>query len=83
LTRDLEALIESQRRYESEHGRYASSLEELRFFPAFGNEIELVTGPNGWAARATRAETAMTFGVRVGDGAGSFSDREEYEVFAM
>jgi hypothetical protein len=81
LYRDLEALMASQRKYLGDHGRYANSLEELDFLPAFGNEVKLTGGAKGWAAQATREETALNFGVRVGDGAGNFADRKEYQIF--
>ncbi|MFN8109585.1 MAG: TIR domain-containing protein [Thermoleophilia bacterium] len=83
LRRDLDALVASQDNYVSEHGSYAATLEQLDFHPAFGNEIEIVSGPNGWAAKASRPESAVAWGVRIGDGAGNFADREEAAVFAL
>jgi hypothetical protein len=42
-----------------------------------------MSGPDGWAATATRPESAFRCGVRVGDGAGNFADREESTVFSF
>jgi TIR domain len=83
LRRDLRDLLASQVAFHAKSGRYAERLEELDFVPAVGNEIEMIGGPQGFAARGRSEGGASMHAVRLGDGAGQFEGQPAGVVFAI
>lgn len=54
---DLRNLVVAQEVFFSTHGRYATSLDSLRYAPTVGSRVKLtVVRRDGWAAVLTRDE---------------------------
>lgn len=83
LMRDLRDLAATQSAWKKEHGRFAGSLEEMKFLPAPGNQLHLIAGEGGFAAQGICEGVPLVYGVRAGDGAGHFADQPEGEVFLV
>lgn len=83
IGRDLRDLYQKQKDYYEQNKRYSTDFTEINFYPSPGANIWAdVVGEQGCIYIATR-DTAGSFGIRIGDGAGYYTDKAEGEIFTI